>query len=294
VTSLATWLACPFRFYLKHGLGMQKPEPARVEWNARDFGTVAHEVLERWGRDPEARESSKPEAIHDWLSAELDRVATEWFGTRLPLVVRVQSEVLRQRFLWLSRIQARSRDEGWQVAEVEHKFEIPFGSSVIVAKIDRIDRHQETGDLRVIDYKTGKVDSVEKAHRRKITARTALPAHLAADSPALYSGDENGKPADFRWMNLQLPLYAMAIQQRDGAIPAPCYFTLGATEADVNIREWAAFSETDLGAARSCAEWLVSQITAGVFWPPAEKVDYDDFAILAAGRPLEELFQSPA
>ena len=29
--------------------------PDRVEWNARDFGTVAHEVLERWGRDAEAR-----------------------------------------------------------------------------------------------------------------------------------------------------------------------------------------------------------------------------------------------
>ena len=294
VTSLATWLACPFRFYLKHALAMQSPEPDRVEWNARDFGTVAHEVLERWGRDPEAREFSKSEAIHAWLSAELDRVATEWFGARPPLAVRVQTEVLRQRFVWLSRIQARSREEGWQVAEVEHKFEITIGNALIVAKIDRIDRHQETGALRVIDYKTGKVESVEKAHRRKITAKTVLPAHLATDSPALYSGEENGKPADFRWMNLQLPLYAMAIQQRDGTAPVPCYFTLGATEADVDIREWAGFSSSDLDAARSCAEWLVSQITAGVFWPPAEKVDYDDFAILTAGRTMEEMFQSPA
>jgi hypothetical protein len=121
-----------------------------------------------------------------------------------------------------------------------------------------------------------------------------LPAHLAADSPALYSGEENGKAADFRWMNLQLPLYAMAIQQRDGTAPAPCYFTLGATEADVDIREWAGFTDSDLDAARSCAEWLVGQITAGVFWPPAEQVDYDDFANLAAGRPLEEMFQAPA
>jgi hypothetical protein len=86
----------------------------------------------------------------------------------------------------------------------------------------------------------------------------------------------------------------MAIRQRDGTTPAPCYFTLGATEADVDLREWSAFSATDLDAARSCTEWLVGQISAGVFWPPAEKVDYDDFAILAAGRPLEELFQPPA
>ena len=112
VTSLATWLACPFRFYLKHALAMQSPEPDRVEWNARDFGTVAHEVLERWGRDPEAREFSKPEALHAWLSAELDRVVAEWFGARLPLAVRVQTEVLRQRFVWLARIQAAFAGRG--------------------------------------------------------------------------------------------------------------------------------------------------------------------------------------
>ena len=30
---------------------MQGSEAGRAEWNARDFGTVAHEVLERWGRE---------------------------------------------------------------------------------------------------------------------------------------------------------------------------------------------------------------------------------------------------
>jgi ATP-dependent helicase/nuclease subunit B len=289
-TSLADYLACPFRFYLKHAVGMRTPEPDRGEWNARDFGNVAHEVLERWGRDPEARDLSKTEALHAWLLAELDRVVAGWFGRRLPLAVRIQTEALRQRFLWFARVQACNRAEGWEVIEVEHKFEIPAGEATIVAKIDRIDRHCGDGTLRVIDYKTGKVSGVAKAHRRKISARTVLPAHLGEAGPAVYSGSENGKPADFRWINLQLPLYAVAIRNRDGGMPVPCYFTLGSTAADVDLQVWEDFSEPDLEAARKCADWIAERITAGAFWPPAEKVEYDDFSVLTAGRKIEEMF----
>jgi ATP-dependent helicase/nuclease subunit B len=292
-TSLATWLACPFRFYLKHGLGMQSPEPDRVEWNARDFGTVAHDVMERWGRDAEARDFSKTEAIHDWLSNELDRIVVEWFAGNPPLAVRLQTAVLRQRFEWLAKVQACSRAEGWEIVEVEHKFEIPLGDSTIVAKIDRIDRHRATGALRVIDYKTGKVDGVDKSHRRKIVAATQLPEHLGVGCAALYSGEDRGKPVDFRWLNLQLPLYALAVRNRDGVVPQPCYFTLGNTQAEVAIREWADFSDADLEAAKACASWVADQIAAKVFWPPAMTVAYDDFAILAAGKSLAEVFAAP-
>ena len=289
VTSLAAYLACPFRYYLKHALRMQRPEPDRVEWNARDFGTITHDVLERWGRDPEARDLTNPARLHAWFSAELDRIVAAHFGPRLPLAVRVQSEVLRQRLAWLAHTQAASRADGWEIIEVEHKLEIPVGTATVVCQIDRIDRHRDHGGLRIIDYKTGHIDGIESAHRRKITASTVLPAHLASDSPAVYAGMQNGKPAAFLWSNLQLPLYALAVSQRDGSVPTPCYFTLGATAAAGTILAWSDFSDTDLAAAQSCAGWLVAQITAGVFWPPADKVRYDDFAVLAAGRSLAEM-----
>lgn len=289
VTSLAAYLACPFRYYLKHALRMQRPEPDRVEWNARDFGTITHDVLERWGRDPEARDLSNPAPLQAWFSAELDRIVAAHFGPRVPLAVRVQTEVLRQRLAWLAHTQAATRADGWQVIEVEHKIEIPIGTTTVVCQIDRIDRHRDHGGLRIIDYKTGHIDGIESAHRRKITARTVLPAHLASDSPAVYAGLQNGKPAAFLWSNLQLPLYALAVSQRDGSLPTPCYFTLGATAAAGAILAWSDFSATDLAAARACATWLVAQITAGVFWPPADKVRHDDFAVLAAGRTLAEM-----
>ena len=205
VTSLGDYLACPFRYYLKHVVKMQGSEPGRAEWNARDFGTVAHEVLERWGRDTEAREFEKTEAIHGWLSAELDRVVCEWFGQRVPLAVRIQTEALRQRFSWLARVQAIQRVEGWEIVDVERKVELPVGGAHIVAKIDRIDRHRETGKLRVLDYKTGKVEGVDKAHRKKLNAASVLPPHLDLSCPAVYQGEDKGKPADF-FFAAQAPL----------------------------------------------------------------------------------------
>ncbi|MEI6675396.1 MAG: PD-(D/E)XK nuclease family protein [Verrucomicrobiota bacterium] len=287
VTSLKDYLACPFRYYLKYVVGMQISETARVEWNARDFGIVAHEVLERWGKDEDAREFDQPEVLADWLTAALDRIVAEWFGQRVPLAVRIQTEALRARLTWLARIQAGERAAGWQVVDVERKVEIPVGNAMIVAKIDRIDRHRESGELRVVDYKTGAADGVEKQHRTRIIATSVLPSHLT-DSPALYAGVANGKPVNYRWVNLQLPLYASALVRRNEALPRLAYFTLGATAGDVAVQEWEGFTPTDLQAAEACAEWVAAHIANRVFGPPAEKVPYDDYRVLAAGRPLHE------
>jgi hypothetical protein len=108
------------------------------------------------------------------------------------------------------------------------------------------------------------------------------------NTPAVYDGEERGKPVTFRWVNLQLPLYAIALVRRNESLPRPCYFTLGATEGDVAVHEWSGFSMADLNAAQACADWLVANIQRGIFGPPAEKLAYDDYRILSAGRTLQE------
>jgi len=291
VTSLRDYLACPFRYYLKHVLRMQNPEPDRGEWNQRDFGSVAHEVLENWGRDPDARDFCKTEAIHDWLVAELNRVVSHWFGSRAPLAIRIQRESLIQRFQWFAQTQAVTRAEGWEIIDVERKIEIPTVSGLLVAMIDRVDRHEGSGQLRVIDYKTGKVDSVEKSHRTKITNHSKLPAHLEASCPAVHECGDSGKPTSYLWKNLQLPLYAAAWVARGETLPLPCYFTVATTAKDTGIHPWLDFNQTDLEAAIECAMWIADRVSKSAFWPPAEKVQYDDYRILEAGSTLEHAFQ---
>lgn len=293
VTSLQDYLICPFRYYLKHAIRMQSTDTGRAEWNARDFGTIAHDVLERWGLDETARKLETQRPLHQWLSAQLDEVVNEWFDNHIPLAVRIQTEALRQRFLWFANVQANSRAAGWEIVDVERKVEIPVGETLIVAKIDRIDRHRETGQLRVLDYKTGHVEGVERAHRSKITASTILPAHYTLVDPVVHEGIERGKSIHLRWQNLQLPLYAAAVMEREKSLPTPCYFTLGSTESDVQIHEWANFENADLDSARACAVWVAARITQNIFWPPAEKVRYDDYQILAAGREFTTMITAP-
>lgn len=280
VTAFSTYLACPFRYYLKYVVGMSEPEPERVEWNARDFGNVAHAVVERWARDDKAREFSKTEAIETWVHEALDGVIAERFGSSIPLALRIQREAMRQRLSWFARVQAVERASGWRIREVETKFELKLGGFIVAGRVDRIDVHDD-GRTRVIDYKTG-VDKagVEGAHRTGITASTRLPDHVEGVEEIVC--EVKGKPK--RWKNLQLALYAAALKEIDEV----GYFTLGSTEADVRVTMWDGFGESDRESALACAGWVAGQVEKRAFWPPAERVTYDDLKVMALGRSLVE------
>lgn len=292
VTSLHDYLACPFRFYLKHIVHMSQPEPDRREMNARDFGSITHFVLECWGNDTEARLLSDAEKLAAYFDAKLAEVILERFGKKPPLAIRIQTGSIRQRLAWFAIQQAEIRAEGWEVTGIERKIAIPSNGFILSGMIDRIDRHRETGQLRVIDYKTGDVKDIEKEHRQRITARTVIPAHFRDNQPAFQTGeDSKGKPFEAFWKNLQLPLYALAERiASDGILPIPAYIHLGKTTDNVKITTWDDFTEGDLESAKACADWITTSISGRKFWPPAEKVTYDDFAILSQSAPLAEAF----
>jgi ATP-dependent helicase/nuclease subunit B len=282
VTALRDYLACPLRFYLKHGAAMYAREPERVEWNARDFGNVVHSVLERWGGDEEARDLSKSEALEKWLHAELARVVTEKHGDAPPLAVRIQAEGARQRLTWFARLQACERAAGWRVEAVEEKFEREVDGVLLVGKVDRIDRHDD-GRRRVLDYKTyNSIKDVEKDHRIGVTAATVMPDHLEGVD-AVMGLNAKGKPV--RWTNLQVPLYSAEF----GVADEMGYIVLGATEDNVGLSLWEGFCETDRDSALACARWVIERVKARAFQPPADRVQYDEFELLVCGRSLGEM-----
>ncbi len=294
VTALRTYLACPFRFYLNHLVRMDTPDPDRREMNPGDFGNLAHRVLQNWGLEPGASTQTDPEKIQTSLLSMLDTVSQETFGPHPPLAVRIQLESLRQRLSWFAAEQATSAADGWEIIATEKPFEIPSGEMIIKGTIDRIDRHHETGHLRVIDYKTGNVSDIRQAHLKKITASTRIPAHFGeSPEPFHQTTDPKGKTADNFWQNLQLPLYALAESLSTDTLPIPSYVHLGKTRENVRTTTWEDFSEADLESARTCADWITSRITARAFWPPAEKFPYDPYAIFASRAPLESQFTIP-
>ncbi len=296
VTGLRDYLACPFRFYLKHVLRMHRPEPERGEWNARDFGNIVHKALENWGTNHTAHGSS-PDEIAGHLIAEADRLITLGFDGRPPLAVRLQREALHQRLRWTASVLAEIHAEGWEILETEKTIRIPIpGGHHISGTIDRIDRHRESGAIRIIDYKTGnlterKSGKVEAAHRIAATpAAVKNRTHLSADCPAWHqAADTKGRVRDVLWENLQLPLYVAAVAADYDALPQPCYLTIGNTRDRVALHVWEHFTKSDVDSAMDCTEWIVQRIADRVFYPPAEKVKYDEFEAMAAGGPLRDL-----
>ncbi len=287
VTALADYLACPFRFYLKKICNMGAPEPDRREMNARDFGSITHLVVEKWGGDTEKNRLTDPDKIAASLFSTLDEVILQEFGKKPPLAIRIQTRAIRQRLEWFAAVQAVTASEGWEIIEIESKFAIPSGAFDIIGKIDRIDRHRGSGEIRVIDYKTGKAENVELAHRKRITANTKTPAHVPEDCPA-YVNSSDGKRSI--WKNLQLPIYALARSGGSEHPPIPAYIHLGQTEENVKLSVWDSFSHEDLESAKACMDWITARLDERAFWPPAEKVEYDDFALLAQNSPLAEAF----
>ena len=263
VTGLRAWLACPFRFYLSHVLKMEPVDPFKAELDARDFGTLCHTALEAMGRAPALRDCTDEETLREFLVAELDRVARARFGRNPALPLVVQLESARQRLGKVAAIQAQARAEGWVSERIEWPFTLNLGGLEVRGKIDRVDRHEGTGALRVLDYKTSDAATPpQKSHLRAPRSEDdAKPPWLRAMS----GGREQ------IWADLQLPLYLRALAAEFPGTPlSGGYINLPKAAGDTALALWPELDEALRESADTCADGVAAAIRAGEFWPPAD------------------------
>ncbi|MEI6860918.1 MAG: PD-(D/E)XK nuclease family protein [Verrucomicrobiota bacterium] len=261
VTALRAWLACPFRFYLRHVLRLERVEPDKAELDALDFGTLVHGALQAMGEDEVLRDCKDEAVLRAALLATLERSTRAQFGGELTLPLVVQLESARQRLAAAARVQARERAAGWRIVQVEWPFERVLGGLVLRGKIDRIDRQVGTGAVRVLDYKTGDAAlPPERAHLGPVDAAAAQPEWTRT----LAGGTAR------RWLDLQLPLYRHAVTAEFGASAACGYFNLPKATGETAVVAWDGLTDDLQAAAMACAERTAAAIAAGDFWPPAE------------------------
>jgi ATP-dependent helicase/nuclease subunit B len=274
VTAFRDYLACPFRFYLKHALRMETVDAAKAELDARDFGNLCHAALQALGEEPGLRDCTDGAVLRDFLLGELERFARARYGADLTLPVLVQLESARQRLSRFAEIQARERAEGWVIARVEWKFPdapaLAFGGLAVAGKIDRVDRNEQTGAVRVLDYKTSdKAVWPRDAHCRR-PRRNGLDAGRPAWTRFVLDGIE------VVWTDLQLPLYVQAVAAEFGDGVACGYFNLPKAAGETAVSIWDGYSGTTQAAALRCAEGVAAAVVAGRFWPPVERPARED------------------
>lgn len=199
VTDFRRLLADPYLWALERHLELRGARDDAREMDPPLFGSLAHRVLELFGRSPEALETD-PRRIAGCLSRLLDDAALERFGPAPLAAVPLQVEQLRSRLMEFARWQAEWTAEGWRIFATEARtppqgVELDVDGSPILlsGRIDRIDHHCARGTWAILDYKTGdRVRRPEQTH---------------------------GGPGD--WRDLQLPLYRHLLGRLQDTAGAP-------------------------------------------------------------------------
>jgi ATP-dependent helicase/nuclease subunit B len=282
VTGFRGYLACPFRYYLKFGLGMEELDITKVEMDARDFGNLCHYALEDFGEDGALRDSTDESAIRGFLIDRLETRTYARYGRHLSVPLAFQLESAKQRLAWAAAIQVRERAAGWRIEETEWKIhensDWKIGGLAIRGTIDRIERNERDGHWRVLDYKTSaQAKSPPSAHLARLKPETS------PDEYPQWSLLELGGNTQ-RWTDLQVPLYVLALRELRGADRvAAGYFNLARSVSETQIETWDTLDDPILRSAHTCAEGIAGAIRENIFWPPNPAPEFDDFAPILFG-----------
>jgi len=277
-TTFSEYLECPFRFYLKRMLDMKALDDQKIELDALDFGSLVHDTLHEMGLNEETRQSNDVAHLEDFLCTKATNWITERLGPSPPLQVEVQLESAMQRLRRAAQVQAGLVSQGWEIVRCEMEIEGEMEGVLVRGKIDRIDRHRQTGKIRVLDYKTSEnAGTPEEAHLGSLPKEQEWPEYAKVE----VAGRQR------RWIDLQLLLYSVLLSC-DQELRGPFelgYFNMPKALDDIGVVLWNDLTEALLESADACARGVINDIKSRRFWPPAQKPRYDEFESLFAANP---------
>ena|GEM_PF-1607013 len=240
VTELSGYLRCPYRYYLNRLRGLRRLDDAAEELPVWAFGSLIHEILQRFGaKGSPVRTSRSAKAIRQFLDAELARYSEQMFGNSPRATVAIQMERAKTRLHAFADWQADWHRLGYEIADVEYapdgNHPVTLAGKALFGRIDRIDRHRN-GEVVVIDYKTGTSDPKTVYNRKKR-----------------------------EWSDFQLPLYHHILRQSgyaaaDEAIRL-AYLPISADTTEL-APQWAEWTEEEIQSGISQAEGVIQQILA--------------------------------
>jgi hypothetical protein len=260
VTEFRDYLACPYRYYLRHHLQLQTVETTAEELDPATFGVLLHEVLGAFAVGPAAVSHSAAE-IRAALHSTLDARIQQSFGAESLPAVRVQVEQARWRLDRFADWQADWARQGWRIEYAEplvagkQSWLLVDGVPMYLrGRIDRIDVHAATQERIIFDYKTGD------------TVREPNVVHRTPQRD---------------WVDVQLPLYRHLVSGlginddvRLGYILLP----KAIEETGACLAPW---TPEELAQADHAAAEVVRHVRAEKFWPPSPgPFSYDDFAVI--------------
>lgn len=176
-SALNTYRNCSLQYYFKYIAGIDEVEEPEETIEASTLGSVIHEVLAELYR-PFSGQKIVPEDIQK-MQSQSERLVRESFGRNYPegdigygknhLILKVANQYV-QRFLeYEIAFTRRTNIEGGYliIQKIEERFERIISVKEkgknpevkLTGRFDRVDEH--SGSIRIIDYKTGKIERRE-------------------------------------------------------------------------------------------------------------------------------------
>lgn len=200
-SALQSYLACPAKFYYQVVEGLRGEEEVAESLDAGMLGNVFHRVMQGLYAGKERVGGADIAALLKEKAGLRKRIRTEVLAEMNSIEVSGRNLVLEEVVLdYVQRtlrhdasLLAASGSEGFRIIGLEKKERMTFAGFRFKGFIDRLDSYKD-GELRIVDYKTGKVEDCELA----ITDETA-----AAVADKLFGPVNKGRPK----IALQLFLY---------------------------------------------------------------------------------------
>ena len=244
-SQIKNFLDCPLRFWLDCLENLNPGdalEPDKAEPDAAEYGELLHAVLQSVATEfasasPSIQLAELQQKIEAFAGDCAERVVKERYGDKcqtLSSPVKLMLRNLKRSVGAWAACHAADLCAGWEVQMCEQllEFSLPAGEGMpdipFSMRVDRVDRHRDSGLYRVIDYKTN--DSPpEKTHLESISGTVAELYETWMPSE-LFLKQDDGKMK--RWTSVQLPLYAEGIRQlfRLEQLPETAFYNLPRTK----------------------------------------------------------------
>ncbi|HYF34642.1 MAG TPA: PD-(D/E)XK nuclease family protein, partial [Prosthecobacter sp.] len=237
---IRSYLECCFRDYLSNELQMEAVEPRKRELAVNEFGSLAHHAFQCLAEDAAMRRSTSVKDIEEFLIEAAHTRGRALYGARWAPLVSLQFESLKQRLRHAAQCEAEERERGWQILRAEWQLGGPEDDKPLLIEgarlrctVDRIERHEGTGQIRVLDFKTSdKARDPRAEHAAKITSRKRLPPE---DEWKCF---DHSSGVRLQWKDLQLPLYAAALRLHGHTPDIVGYFAVPKSVQDTRLMTW--------------------------------------------------------
>jgi putative RecB family exonuclease len=182
---LQDFQSCPRKF--QHGVIDKLPQPATY---ATAKGNLVHEVLEHlFAEPPELR---TPDAARALVPAAEESVLSPRVREEIGLTETTLGQLRRETDAIISQYFAMEDPSTVATVGVEMRLREPLDGAPVLGILDRLDE-EPSGDLRIVDYKTGKLPN------RDYDAQTFANTEIYA---ALCEAHLGRRPASIRLMYL--------------------------------------------------------------------------------------------